>query len=396
MDQIGLTGELVIDVDTTLSPAQKVGVLMDALPGAVVEKIAGVQIVRFAGQIILSAQVTYLGNPWPGFKKRIQIPRRWVEVYRRAAADGIVTRFVGIYHYGEVSVFVDFDPTTYVERKANNSAAHVATNDLFQAQTLGIFRRTDKNGNSLTSLRSDRFGDYLLGNVGKEMAHARVFEEFNAEFLTGEHLSALDAVQQMHNAQWPDTMQAEWAGFYLEFRVDDFLRNSGAHRIVEFQKAKRRGDFDYDLIFKGSQEVAFLGDLKASSISSRGAPGNDAANLLECVAQYGRFWYVLYEHETWHSKDEGAKPVIAWNEWRRSVGYTPRAGYDSMSYARKFKSAVRFVRMKILEVNVANFHLVLDDFKQGRQVGGAERAVKVMIDKKNIDNFLIYSQSISV
>jgi hypothetical protein len=50
--------------------------------------------------------------------------------------------------------------------------------------------------------------------------------------------------------------------------------------------------------------------------------------------------------------------------------------------------------MVILEVNDANVHLVLRDFNQGRQPGGASRALKVMIDKRNLDNFLIHSDTI--
>jgi hypothetical protein len=48
--------------------------------------------------------------------------------------------------------------------------------------------------------------------------------------------------------------------------------------------------------------------------------------------------------------------------------------------------------MWILELNQANASLVLGDFKQGRQPNGASRALKVMIKKRNIDNFLIYSE----
>ncbi len=394
VDQIGLRGELIADVDSTLSPTKKAHLLIEALPGAVVERYAGATVVRFDDQIILSAQVTHLGNPWPEFKKRIQIPPRWVEIHDQALGDGLMPRFVGIYHYGDVTAFVDFDPSTYVRRKANNSAAHVATNDLHQAQTLGLFSRTDRNGNRLTSVRFDLFRDYLLGSVQEEHPHLDVFGDFNAEFLSGEQLGVLGAVQEMSNAAWPDAMQGEWPGFYLEYRVDEFLRRSGAHRLVEFQKAKRQGDLDYDLVFKGRRSVSHFGDLKASDESVRESPGNDAADLEKCVEDFDRFWYVIYEHETWHSRDANDVPAVAWNELRHSLGHRRAKGYDALSYSRRLKSAVRFKRMMILEINEANFRVVLGDFNQGHQPDGADRALKVMIAKQNIDNFLVFSQSI--
>lgn len=395
VDQIGPHGELVQDVDTTLSPTEKLGLLVGALPGATAENYGGVRVVKFHDQVILAAQVTHLGQPWPEFKKRIQIPPSWVDVYRGALADGLNPRFVGIYHYGGVTIFIDFDPHTYVKRKANNSAAHVATNDLFQAQTQGVFSRTDRNGNRLTSVRSDLVAEYLSGKVRDENPYLDIFEGFNAEFLTGARLAAMDAVAEMHAFEWPDAFQAEWAGFFLEYRADEFLRRARPDRLVEFQKDKRRGELDYDLVFKEPPAVAFFGDLKASSAASHEAPGNDAADLKRCIEQYGRFWYVIYEHETWHSRDEGNRPVIEWNEWRRSMGHTQRKAYDPLSYSSKFKSAVRFVGMKILEVNEANSHVVLRDFNQGHQPSGEDRAVKVMIAKRNIDNFLIYSQDVA-
>lgn len=391
VDQIGLDGSLRRGFDTTLTTRQRDDLLLDALPGATVERYAGESVVLFGNQVILRKQVTYLGNPWELFKKRIQIPPSWKAVHSRAVADGLTPRFVGVYHYDGVTIFVDFDPSTYVLRKANNSAAHVATNDLYQAQTLGVFSRADVRGNQLTCVRFDLFADYLLERVREDNPYLDVFDDFNSQFLTGERLEALDAVREMHAAAWPDAMQGEWAGFYLEFRFDEFLRRTAAQRLVAFQKAKRRGDFDYDLVFRNRGQVVYFGDLKASNETYHESPGNDADDIARCVARYGRFWYVIYEHETWHSRDEGDLAVMAWNDWRRSVGHVGRKAFDPLSYARRLKSAVRFSRMMILEVNQANFDAILGDFNQGHQPGGAARALKVMITKRNIDNFLIHS-----
>lgn len=394
VDQIRFDGALVHDVDTTLSTRQRNDLLLEALPGATVETYAGEQVILFHDQVILKKQVTYLGIPWEPFKKRIQIPPSWKQVYHQAVADGLTPRFVGIYHYSGVTIFVDFDPATYVQRKANNSAAHVATNDLYQAQTLGVFSRTDSKGNRLTSIKAELLAPYLLDRLWQDNGYLDVFQAFNAEFLTERRLEALDAVQEMYAAKWPDAMQGEWAGFYLEYRVDEFLRRTGMHSLVAFQKVKHRGGLDYDLVFKDRQYVAYYGDLKASNVILRDSPGNDAENLRACVQEFGRFWYVIYEHDTWHSRHEGNQAVIAWNAWRRSVGHVGRKDYDPLSYAGRFKSAVRFSQMKILEVNEANFDVVLGDFQEDfRQPGGAPRALKVMIKKSNIDNFLIFSAS---
>ncbi|GAA2170818.1 hypothetical protein GCM10009846_02490 [Agrococcus versicolor] len=394
VDQITEDGTLVSDFDVKLSDAEKNALLLDALPGAVVGRYAGERVVRHGDQVILKKQVTHLGRPWESFKKRIQIPKRWLEVERQARADGLRVRFVGIYAYRGVAVFVDFDPATYVQRKANNSAAHVSTNDLFQAQTLGQFARVDGRGNRLTSVRASEFAAYLsLGYAEDE--RIGIFREFNDEFLRAERLQALDAVQQMHAVGWPDTFQGEWPGFYLEHRVDEFLRRRGHDEVVRFQKDKGRGRYDYDLVMVDGEVVDFYGDLKSSDVTKRESPGNDADGIRRCLEEFGRFWYVIYEHETEHARDHGNVATIEWNEWKRSVGYERRKPFDPLSYAGRFKQAVRFVSMKVLEVNAANFGVVLGDFTQGRQPDGAARALKVMIKKGTIDNFLIYSSSVA-
>lgn len=394
VDQIGPRGELIADTDTTLTHGEKNDLLLAALPGATVARYAGERVVRHGSQVIMKKQVTYLGIPWEPFKKRIQIPKKWLAVHAEAVEDGLVPRFIGIYHYDGVTIFVDFDPSTYVLRKANNSAAHVATNDLFQAQTLGVFSREDARGNRLTSVRSDELAAYLVGRTEERHPRVDVFDRFNVEFLRPERTEALAAVREMHAAGWSDTFQGEWPGFYLEYRLAKFIREQHLDDLVGYQKAKARGGFDYDLVFTSGNRVEYYGDLKASDEKAKVSPGNDAEDIRRCVEEYGRFWYVIYEHETWHGRDEENRTTIEWNEWKRSVGYDNGKVFNELSYAKRFKAAVRFNRMRILEVNSANFGIVLADFNQGKQPDGAARAVKVMIAKKNIDNFLIFSAEI--
>lgn len=399
IDQIVSDGSVVQDVDSTLSEDRKNQLLLEALPeGAEAEVYAGVRIVRFRDQLIFKKQITHMGFPHPEFKKRIQIPNSWVAAHQQAVHDGLRPRFVGIYHYHDVTIFVDYDPRTYARNKANNSSAWVYTNDLFQAQTLGQFSREDQNGNCITTVRTDQFESYLRSGFKEKNPHIEVLDNFSETFLDGTRINGLTAVQEMHAASWPDSFQNEWAGFYVEFRLSHYLAKNNLTDRVIVQKEKRKSEFDYDLRFLNSGMVEHFGDLKASSIAVNDSPGNDKETFLRCLEQYGRFWYVIYEHETWHARDNGNLATIEWNDWRRSVGHVGRSKtYDSRSYAGRFKEAVRFMRVRVLEVNQANVSVVLKDFqKDFRQPDGKPRKVKVSIKKKDIDNFLIYTKSLGV
>lgn len=64
---------------------------------------------------------------------------------------------------------------------------------------------------------------------------------------------------------------------------------------------------------------------------------------------------------------------------------------DKISYAAKMKHSVEFRRMKIFELNRINMNETLSVFNQGHQPDGKNRAPKFLINKKNIDNFIVYS-----
>ncbi len=397
VDQIGADGSLLHDVDTRLSRSHRHALILNALPGAIEEDWAGIRAIRYKGELLLSKQVTYLGKPWETYKKRIQLPREWGGALTQARDAGLRVRFIGVYHYSKTTIFVDFEPSTYADNAFNNSSAHVLTNDLFQAQTLGQFSREDKNTNSITSIRADHFASYLQAGYAAS-PHVEILDHFSAEFLDGAKIEGLDAVQEMHAASWPDTFQNEWAGFYVEFRLSEFLSHHNLTRYVVVQKEKRRSAFDYDLaLLDGHGHLEFYGDLKASNIEAADSPGNDAASFFRCLEEYGKFWYVIYEHETWHGRDNDHRATIAWNDWRRSMGHVGRDPvYNPLSYKDRYKEAVRFVGVKVLEVNKANVTIALGDFQRNfRQPDGKPRKGKVMIRKRDIDNFLIYTKSIS-
>ena len=63
----------------------------------------------------------------------------------------------------------------------------------------------------------------------------------------------------------------------------------------------------------------------------------------------------------------------------------------NISYAKKMKHSVEFVQMKIFELNRVNLNETLSNFNQGHQPNGGKRAPKFLINKNNIDNFIIFS-----
>lgn len=346
---------------------------------------------------LLVRACTYLGNPHPVYKKRVQLPQWFNEYTSQITKEypDIDVRYIGVYHYedkfhGRNIMFIDFKKDTYLRKKGNNSSAHVYTNDLFQAMTYGVFSKEDKNGNTITVVRDDRFEDYLTGSAPSRNNLFDLFRRFNMGFPFGQWLKALDTIKEMHRKEWRQWRQAEWAGWFLEYKFNGFTIENGLTDQMRYvgSSMKRDGDLDFDIRF---DEADFYGDLKASDIAQKLTPGNDQKNLIECIYRFDRFWYVVYEHETVKDSEEsGYEATRARNRYIKSVDSS--YSKDELSYHERMKSEVKFLRMSIIELNRVNYRDALTDFCQGRQPDGKARALKFNINKKVLenDNFVVF------
>lgn len=406
-EQITLDKSLVVAQDQPLTEKQLQHCLIDVLGKNkcrilkipvrkwVLEYIDGGKVYHF-----LVRSCTYLGNPHPIYKKRVQLPL-WFNEYTCAVATQnpqIDVRYIGVYHYGDEHhgdnvIFVDFKKDTYLTKKGHNSSAHVYTNDLFQAMTYGIFSKEDYFGNSISAIRRDKFCDYIANRATDTNSLFGLFRKFNCGFTFGQWLKALDVIKEMHQNEWHQWKQTEWAGFFLEYKFNKFTVDEKVTNQMRYvgSSHKRESDLDFDVRF---DEANFYGDLKASDISKNEAPGNDQKNFVECIYRYDKFWYIIYEHES--IKESDNETTNARIEYIKSVdsSYYKKRGDESPSSSshKKLKSEVKFVKMSIVELNRINFRDVLTDFHQGRQPDGKPRALKFNINKKVLenDNYVVF------
>ena len=346
---------------------------------------------------LLVRTCTYLGNPHPIFKKRVQLPL-WFNDYTNDISKknpNIDVRYIGVYHYGDEHhgdnvIFVDFKKDTYLTKKGHNSSAHVYTNDLFQAMTYGVFTKEDYFGNRVSAICRDKFRDYIIGNVSETATLFDLFRKFNCGFTFGKWLKALDIIKEMHKNEWHQWRQAEWAGWFLEYKFNKFTIENNITNQMRYvgSSQKREGDLDFDIRF---DEEDFYGDLKASDIKKKETPGNAKKNLIECIYKFDKFWYVVYEHETLKdSKETNYEATISRNRYIKSVD--PTYDKDEMSYHERMKNSVKFMKMSIIEINRVNFREVLTDFNQGHQPDGKARKPKFNINKKVLenDNYVVF------
>jgi len=346
-------------------------------------------------EILLLSAVTYMGGngQHPIFKKRSQLKNWYKDIVNSYENDSKCNvRFIGVYHYKGNIIFLDYEKDTFMNKKMHNSAVHVYTNDLYQAMKQGIFTRIDKNSNIIHAIKHSEFKNYLNDNaIAYDNELFRIFKEFNQTFKFGSWITAKEAIVAMHKNNWKNWKQTEWAGWYLEAMFSQFCKENHLENTISYigDSNKKQGDLDFDLWFEKDH---FYGDLKSSDIAKKEAPGNDQKNFVTCINLYDKFWYVIYEHETIKDNiDNNYEATKFRNNYLLTQGEWPKGKtFNELSYSNRMKRSVQFTKMTIIELNRINYRIVLDDFNQGHQQDGSERKPKFKINKKNIENFVVF------
>lgn len=336
----------------------------------------------------LAGAVTYLSKPHPIFKKRFQLKKWYKDFYREyKGKPNTKIHLIDLYHYEGLVVFVEFVLEDYIERKLNSSAAHVYSNDIYQAVTIGCFSKVDRNNNHVTSVSSRYFKQYLNGEV-RENPLFELFRKFNSTFCFDEWISAKQAILQMKQGNWYQWKGTEWPGWFLEYEVAGFVsREHCEAQMLYIGNIKDDSMLDFDLLFPREH---YYGDLKASDINHSEAPGNDQESVLTAINQCGRLWYIIYEHDTVKDTDRHNEMAIE----RMNLIGNPYTVGDKISYANRMKHSVNFKRMRIYELNRVNMNEALTVFNQGHQPDGSARRPKFLINKQNIDNCIVFSYDI--
>ena len=412
VEQVTNSGDIILGCDYSLSTSEIFARLQKYFPN--IEKDSdGFIHGNYQGfkYSIRAKNITYLGNPHPEFKKRIQISDDLQEFYQHSKSLGYVPLLIGIYTFHETQVFANFNITDYVEKKAHNSSAHVYTQDISAAVVDGIFQKTDYFNNTITVFEKNYVNyfldDYL--NVNKEEVvsfKSEIIKDFTFEekelarkigcfvkptimpmntiypimkFFYDEKKEwhGKNCYEEMIKANYRNKFQPEWAGFYLEFEFEKYIKNNKLENIVDFAQDKSKNGIDLDLYFSN---IKCYGDLKAHSTNSSGIQGNDRATIIKQIQENGHVFYVVCSHDTFKDSSYDFEVTKYWN--------TVQNKEDLLSYSKKMKNKVILKKSVILDINGNNFSS-LSVFKQGINSNGKLREPKIMVSEEKIDDFIV-------
>ena len=323
--------------------------------------------------------ISYLGNPHPKFKKRIQIPTDFKKIYEENRDKNITTLLIGLYKYKDNILLCDFDTKTYVNKKSHNSSAHVYTIDLMNGERTGLFVKKDIRGNIITVFNKENVINFLDKKLfNQENIKIEIFDTLDDFFNNmAKEWFGIEAYADMIEHNYNNKYQPEWPGFYLEYKLQEYLKDSNKENVIMFYQNRKKGEVDLDLKFP---QLGFYGDLKAHSISSGGIQGNDYETIMKLLDTQS-VYYVVANHETEKDKDHDYVVTKYWNEQQNKK--------NLMSYSSKMKYSIKLKSYYILELNKYNKKYI-DVFNQGKNSDGSPRNPKISISIKNINNFLVH------
>lgn len=379
-EQITKSGIVINDKAEILTDKELQSIILKYFDGTQVcdKKIYGTY--RNKKYCIYYKNISYLGNPWPLHKKRIQIAKSFSELYEENSKKGITTLIIGVYSYKENIILVDFQ----IKQRGKNSSAHVYSNDLRHATINGYFKKNDNMGNVIIAFNPTKrkiIEAYLEEKLYNENLMDLPFISYFDNFFDDidKNLNGIRCYKEMSNDNYNNARQSEWAGFYIEYKLEQYLNKFDVSTLIQFLHNKSKGQIDLDLYFPQNQ---CYGDLKTHSNDSKGILGNDLQTIKKLINK-SSIYYIVCNHDTEKDKDYNYEVTIFWNKL---------CNKDNLySYGEKMKHSIKITDYQILEINKFNGRY-LGIFNQGINSNQKSRTPKIQIKERDINNFLIHKR----
>ena len=395
VDQVLKNGHVVKDYDQTLSPKQ-IDALFKGLFGDEFQK-DGKQRVLFGRVGVLAANVTYLGNKHPEYKKRIQLKDYYPEYATSNAKKGLKTVYVGIYTYNKTQLFVVFEPGTYLKKKSHNSSAHVFSMNLQYAQRAGEFTKTDGFGNKIHVFKTQHFIGYMKSLAGIEPLETdyegiiKLIQEYLVSFFEGlpKEWNGIESYKEMSASNYGNARQNRWPGWYFEYLFQNYLKDHETTEIA-WNSDKREGGIDLDLVFPMKEWT--YGDLKADQ-TDEDILGNNFESFDKAVVDHnGVVYYICALYKAESDSKHGYETTKYWNSLRdEERRYKDEKELENRA-GKQMKYSVEIESINILKIDKDMYEILRGNpFNQGVNSDGRPRSPKLKVKKDMISALSVYT-----
>lgn len=274
--------------------------------------------------------ITYLGNPHPKYKKRMQLSEAADKSFlERDNTKDNITLMIGLYLFDENNpIFVAWDSSSN-KTAGKSKSSHVYVNDILLATKNGVSERKDKNHNNIYCFKPDYLLEFIKYNY-LYLEHQISFIEYlnkinkniNEYMFLDEIVNSLKedliirnfvwdgktCLKEMKENNYRNWTQTEWQGFFLEYLMQKEMTKSKKkmEQILEIPGPKYG-----KTIFDSFYNIPW--DFKVHVNDSNQIITNDMEAINLALKEYGEIGFIILSGSA--EKELGTE----FSDWRNEL-----------------------------------------------------------------------------
>lgn len=349
------------------------------------------------------SNVTYLGNPHPKFKKRMQLSESADKSYLKNNNNSQnITLLLGLYVFDENNpIIVSWDSSANKDAGKSKSS-HVYVKDIQQAMLNGASQRADKRKNSVYCYQPKHllhFLDYNHYDVNHSETFLSYLNNFGLEFneyyfiddmikYLKEDLKEKDfiwdgkkSITEMKENSFSKWKETEWQGFFFEFLMEKrlFDKHDDMKQVLEIPGPKYG-----KTVFDSFYNIPW--DFKVHSDNSSSVITNDLEAIQLAIEEYGKVGFIIISGTSIYESDR------EFSDWRNELkGGLSKNQLDNMKKKkphRKLKTEFKPEKITVVVIDKDSIkkHSVVGGF---HNPNGNVRRDKLSLNMNRLDEELL-------
>jgi hypothetical protein len=347
------------------------------------------------------SSVTYLGNPHPTYKKRMQLSDSADRSYLKIDnSHESLTFMLGLYIFDEDNPIIVAWDSTANKNAGKSKSSHVYINDILLAMQNGVSQRKDIKKNNIYCFKPQYFKDFIKYNY-QYLEHKTTFIEYINQFVESvdefmflrniigflkedlEERNSVwegkDALIEMKNNEYRNWGQTEWQGFFLEYLIQQEFQFDEFDELKIENVLEMPGPRYGNTVFDGFYNIPW--DFKVHVNKGNQVIANDMEAVENAIDEYGKIGFIIVSG---NAEIENDREFSDWrNELKGGLSKNQIENIKKNKPHRKLK--VSFNPKEVIVITLSKEDIPKHGILKGvRNPNGKIRRDKLVINLNNL------------